>query len=306
MNNIVSSLRSAGNQFNSKAVGGGSSVLSAAKGAYLNAGEKTSKVSENNIDSFTERLANAFKNDNADVIRALDGLSESDKADIAARSYLQMQGRIISIRNKEEQDIKTFRGLEDEKYHYKDMLERSEENGGFITVQGDSDKKWLFADKKNGDIISSGDISKALDDVQSRIDSFLAPYGRNEDGSAISSQDNEGFTRDYIAYAAVFEEMTGLKTPDPGDSLLLNKLDRTEDDFVSKAQDNISKLNKLSDDLNSQWKKYKDTLKGEVGIGDLSEEARARLEAFEFIREKFASGTGVITVSTLGLLDAQA
>ncbi|MBQ9383502.1 MAG: hypothetical protein IJT87_04645 [Ruminiclostridium sp.] len=306
MNNIVTSLKSAGNQFNTKAVGGGSSVLSAAKGAYLNAGDDTSKVAENDIDSFTERLANAFKTDNADVIRALDGLSEADKADIAARSYLQMQGRIISARNKEEQDIKDFRELEEEKYRYKDMLEEAKENGGCAKVKGDKDKRWLFGDREEGSTVTSKEIEDALDDVQSRIDRFLAPYGRNEDGSAISDPDNEVVTRDYIAYAAVFEEMTGLKTPDPGDSLLLHKLDRDESNFVERAQDNINKLNKLSNDLNAQWKKYKDALKGKVGVGDLSEEARARLEAFEFIREKFASGTGTVTVSTLGLLDAQA
>ena len=303
---IIQSLEAARNHFNTAPVGGGTAKASAVNGAYLNAGEETSKVSGSDLDSFTERLANAFKTDNADIIRALDGLSETDKADIAARSYLQMQGRIISIRNKEEQDIKDFRELEDEKYNYKNMLEEAKESGGYIKVQKDSEKKWLFGDKEVGDTISVSEIEKALDDVQTRIDNFLAPYGRNEDGSAISSSGNEGVTRDYIAYAAVFEEMTGLKAPDPGDSLLLHKLDRTEDDFVSKAQDNISKLNKLSKDLNSQWKRYRETNEEIVGNADLSEEARARLEAFEFIREQFAAGNDSGSLNSLGLLNTQA
>lgn len=275
-------------------------------GSFLNVGDETTRVGKD-LESFTDRLAEAFKTDNADIIRALDGLSEQDKMEIAMRSYFQMQGRVMSIQSKEEADIKAFGALKDEKAYYSSLMEEAEKNGT-AKLSGDKRGSYAFADKAVGTELTKDDIGKALDDVQERIDKFLYPYGKNEDGTAISDPNNERITRDYIAYAAVFEEVTGLKADclDPGDSLLLHKLDRTEDNFIEKARENISDLKGMSKDLRDLMKRYKEEQSEEIGGGDLSEEARARMEAFDYVREQFIGGGNDIELKTLGILNTQA
>jgi hypothetical protein len=303
--NFKVDLAAAANQYNTPSRPMG--AKSKETGAFLNVGDDTSRVGKQDMGTFTERLAEAFKSDNAEIIRALDELSESDKMEIAMRSYLQMQGRIYSAKNKEESDIKKFSSLKEEKSYYTDMLEKAQENGT-AEIKDEKDARFAFSDKKAGEKVSTQDIEKALEDVQGRIDNFLYPYGRNEDGSAMSSRDNELMTRDYIAYASAFKEVTGLDADclDPGDSLYLNKLDRNEDNFIEKARANINALDTMSNSLRDLMKQYRDEQETEIGGGDLSEEARTRMEAFDYVREQFVYGDQKTELKTLGILDVKA
>ena len=303
--NVKVNLSTAANQFNTHTQP--TAAKSKQDGSFLNVGDETTKVGKQDMGTFTERLAEAFKTDNAEVIRALDELSDSDKMEIAMRSYLQMQGRVHSAKSKEESDIRQFSALKEEKAYYSDMLEEAKENGT-AEIKDDKDAKYMFSDRKAGEKLSTRDIEKALEDVQGRIDNFLYPYGRNEDGTAISTPENERMTRDYIAYASVFKEITGLdaKCLDPGDSLLLTKPDRNEDNFIEKARENIDSLNTMSKDLRDLMKKYRDEQEIEIGGGDLSEEARTRMEAFDYVREQFVYGNQSAELGTLGILNTQA
>ena len=303
--NLNVNLSPAANQFNTPTQPIG--ARSKQSGAFLNVGDETTRVGNEDMGTFTERLAEAFKNDNAEVIRALDGLSDSDKMEIVMRSYLQMQGRIQSVKSKEESDIKAFGALKEEKAYYTDMLEKSKESG-IAEIADDKDARFAFSDMKAGDKLSTRDIEKALDDVQERIDNFLYPYGKNEDGTGQSHRENERVTRDYIAYASVFQEITGLDADclHPGDKLFLNKTDRTEENFIEKAKENIDSLNGMSKDLRDLLKKYREEQDTEMGGGDLSEEARTRMEAFDYIREQFVYGNQVQEPKTLGILNVQA
>lgn len=303
--NLSVNLSPAANQFNTPTQPIG--ARSKQSGAFLNVGGETTRVGNEDMGTFTERLAEAFKNDNAEVIRALDGLSDSDKMEIVMRSYLQMQGRIQSVKSKEESDIKAFGALKEEKAYYTDMLEKSKESG-IAEIADDKDARFAFSDMKAGDKLSTRDIEKALDDVQERIDNFLYPYGKNEDGTGQSHRENERVTRDYIAYASVFQEITGLDADclHPGDKLFLNKTDRTEENFIEKARENIDSLNGMSKDLRDLLKKYREEQDTEMGGGDLSEEARTRMEAFDYIREQFVYGNQVQEPKTLGILNVQA
>lgn len=303
--NLKVNLSPAANQFNTPTQPIG--ARSKQSGAFLNVGDETTRVGNEDMGTFTERLAEAFKNDNAEVIRALDGLSDSDKMEIVMRSYLQMQGRIQSVKSKEESDIKAFGALKEEKAYYTDMLEKSKESG-IAEIADDKDARFAFSDMKAGDKLSTRDIEKALDDVQERIDNFLYPYGKNEDGTGQSHRENERVTRDYIAYASVFQEITGLDADclHPGDKLFLNKTDRTEENFIEKARENIDSLNGMSKDLRDLLKKYREEQDTEMGGGDLSEEARTRMEAFDYIREQFVYGNQVQEPKTLGILNVQA
>ena len=303
--NVKVNLNIAANQYNTPTQPMG--AKSKETGAFLNAGDETTKVGKQDMGTFTERLAEAFKTDNAEIIRALDELSDNDKMEIAMRSYLQMQGRIYSAKSKEESDIKKFGSLKEEKAYYADMLEEAKENGT-AEIKEEKDARFAFSDKKAGDTVSTRDIEKALEDVQGRIDSFLYPNGRNEDGTGMSNPENERVTRDYIAYASVFQEITGLDADclHPGDSLMLSKTDRNEDNFIEKARENIDGLNTMSKDLRDLLKKYKNEQEIEIGGGDLSEEARTRMEAFDYVREQFVYGDQKTELKTLGILDVKA
>ena len=124
----------------------------------------------------------------------------------------------------------------------------------------------------------------------------------------MSNPENERVTRDYIAYASVFQEITGLDANclHPGDSLMLSKTDRNEDNFIEKARENIDGLNTMSKDLRDLMKKYRDEQEIEIGGGNLSEEARTRMEAFDYVREQFVYGDQKTELKTLGILDVKA
>ncbi|MBP3858038.1 MAG: hypothetical protein IK990_20740, partial [Ruminiclostridium sp.] len=107
--NVKVNLSTAANQYNTPTQPIG--AKSKQDGSFLNVGDETTKVGKQDMGTFTERLAEAFKTDNAEVIRALDELSDSDKMEIAMRSYLQMQGRVHSAKSKEESDIRQFSAL---------------------------------------------------------------------------------------------------------------------------------------------------------------------------------------------------
>lgn len=125
--NVKVNLNTAANQYNTPTQPMG--AKSKETGAFLNAGDETSRVGKQDMGTFTERLAEAFKTDNAEIIRVLDELSDNDKMEIAMRSYLQMQGRIYSAKSEEESDIKKFGSMKEEKAYYADMLEEAKENG---------------------------------------------------------------------------------------------------------------------------------------------------------------------------------
>ena len=53
-------------------------------------------------------------------------------------------------------------------------------------------------------------------------------------------------------------------------------------------------------------KKYRDEQEIEIGGGDLSEEERTRMEAFDYVREQFVYGNQSAELHTLGILNTQA
>ena len=303
--NVKVNYSPAANQFNTPVKS--AAAKSKPDGSFLNVGDQTTRVGKQDMDTFTERLAEAFRTDNAEVIRALDELSASDKMEIAMRSYLQMQGRVLSAKSKEESDIKEFNALEGEKAYYKGLLEDAKSTG-LAKIGDDRYNHGVFSDLKPGDNVTSRDIEGALEDVQGRIDKFLYPKGKYEDGTAVPVFENERMTREYIGYAEAFREVTGYEADclDPGDSLLLHKPDRTEENFLAKAHENIDTLNTMSKELGELIKRYRDEQETEIGGGDLSEEARTRMEAFSYVLNQFTLGDQSAELKTLGILNTQA
>lgn len=236
---------------------------------YLNAGGETSEVhaATGGNDAFSKKLSDVFKRGNSDLIHELNDLSDRDKTEIAANAYFQMQGRVYQAIQREEDDIAKFTALSEEKSRLTDML------------------SWQEGDQAN-------ETEKKLADVQERIDKFLAPYGNDEKASAVSEALNGSAQKSFAAYSAVFEEITGIRHDalDAGDSLLLHKTDRTESNFLSKANETIDELKKQSDGLH-EVKKLFFGQEGEDGNSErLSDEAMVKMAVFEFFRERFAYG----------------
>ena len=248
---------------------------------YLNAGGETTEIAKTlgNNDAFSQKLADVFKRENSDLIQGLSELSDADKMEIAMNSYFQMQGRVVQAINREENDLKTFGSLEDEKARITSMLETAAAKGGGI-------------DTDDGGELTTEDISKQLDDVQSRIDAFLAPYGKDEEGNARSSAFNESVKKDFAAYASVFEGVTGLHSDalDAADDLTLHKTDRDESNYVRKAQESINSLKEQSKGLSSLKKDLLASFGEDPETERMSEEAMVKLAVFEFFREKFSYG----------------
>lgn len=268
---------------------------------YLNAGGETTEIAKTlgNNDAFSQKLADVFKRENSDLIQGLSELSDADKMEIAMNSYFQMQGRVYQAINREEADIKTFNSLADEKARVTSMLEQAQENGGGMETA-------------DGGELTTEDISKQLDDVQKRMDTFLAPYGRDDDGSTKSTAFNESVKKDFAAYASAFEGVTGMRSDalDASDNLNLHKTDRDESNFVQKAQASINELKKQSDGLTSLKKDFLASVGEDPASERMSEEAMVKLAVFEFFREKFSYGGTQEEleeqIKSMTLLDARA
>lgn len=248
---------------------------------YLNAGGETTEITKSigSSDAFSQKLSDVFRRENSDLIHGLSELSDEDKMEIAMNSYLQMQGRVHQAINREEADIRTFNSIADEKARISSMLETAKQNGGGINTP-------------DGGELTTEDIEKQLGDVQKKMDKFLAPYGRDEDGNARTTAFNESIKKDFAAYASVFSEVTGI-TGDALDAtaeLTLHKTDRDESNFVQKAQESIDALKEQSKGLSSMKKDLLASVGEDPEAERLSEEAMVKLAVFEFFREKFAYG----------------
>lgn len=299
--NVKVNLEPAANRFNTNPENIGAKK---SKTAFLNAGDSTSEIAVDNRDSFTQRLAESFKNDNSELIRGLDQLSDSEKAELVMNSYLQMQGRLMSAVKNEEDDIKAFTALKNEKDYYNGLLNEAKENGTAKIENG----KYGFADLADGTDVTERSIDKQLEDVQERIDKFIYPYGRDENGNAINGPGNDSALANYRKYADIFEEITGLTGDclNPGDELLRHKLDRDENNFLQKANESITTLKKFSNQLNNMKKEFFGESEIEIGGGKLSEEDRTRMEAFEFVRDNFINGGNSDGIEQIMYLDTKA
>ena len=249
---------------------------------YLNAGGNTSEVKSlptGNNDAFSKKLSDVFRRENSDLIRGLSELSDADRMEIAMNSYFQMQGRVSQAIRREESDIGTFNSISDEKAGITALLEQAEKNGGSI---GNPD----------GTETTTEELAERLDKVQQKMDAFLAPYGRDEDGNAKSSAFNDSVKKDFAAYASVFTGVTGMTSDalEATDALAIHKTDRDESNFIQKANESISSLKKQSEGLSSLKKDLLASAGEDPETERLSEEAMVKLAVFEFFREKFTYG----------------
>ena len=91
---------------------------------YLNAGGETSEIHAvgRGSDAFSKKLSDVFRRGNSNLIHELNDLSDSDKAEIAANAYFQMQGRVYQAMKREEDDIAKFSALTEEKSRLTNML----------------------------------------------------------------------------------------------------------------------------------------------------------------------------------------
>lgn len=245
---------------------------------FVTAGEETTEVfSTRPDDAFSHKLAQVSRRENRDIIRGLEGLSDASRTELALNAYYQMQGRVQQAIKREETDIGIFSALETQKSDILAMREKIQASGSITNSAGET--------------ISGADIEKRLEDVQSMIDKIVSPTSDSDGNSAVRAKINESAKQDFAAYAEIFGETTGLAGDalSVSDNLLIHKNDRTESDFITKAQDSIKALKAQSIGLRELRKDFmsENNIGGDTGGGRMSEEAMTKLAVFEFFRERF-------------------
>ena len=248
---------------------------------YLNAGGSTSEVRSTMLaqnDAFSQKLSDVFRREHSDLIHGLSELSDADRKEIAMNSYFQMQGRVVQAIRREENDIRTFNSISAEKAGISALLEKAEASGGI--------------DGADGSETTTEELKDRLAKVQEKMDAFLAPYGRNEDGSAKTNAFNDSVKKDFAAYASVFAGVTGLSSDalEASSALTVHKTDRDESNYLQKANESLNELKKQSDGLTSLKKDFLGSIGEDPESERMSEEAMVKLAVFEFFRETFAYG----------------
>ena len=248
---------------------------------YLNAGGSTSEVRSTMLaqnDAFSQKLSDVFRREHSDLIHGLSELSDADRKEIAMNSYFQMQGRVVQAIRREENDIRTFNSISAEKAGISALLEKAEASGGI--------------DGADGSETTTEELKDRLAKVQEKMDAFLAPYGRNEDGSAKTNAFNDSVKKDFAAYASVFAGVTGLSSDalEASSALTVHKTDRDESSYLQKANESLNELKKQSDGLTSLKKDFLGSIGEDPESERMSEEAMVKLAVFEFFRETFAYG----------------
>lgn len=249
---------------------------------YLNAGGSTSEVKSRMIaqnDAFSQKLSDVFRREHSDLIHGLSELSDEDRKEIAMNSYFQMQGRVVQAVRREENDIRTFSSIADEKAGITALLEKAKANGGGL-------------DNPDGSETTTEELEKKLENTQAKMDAFLAPYGRDEEGKTKTNALNESVRKDFAAYASVFAGVTGLSSDalEASEALTVHKTDRDESNFIQKANESIGALKKQSDGLTALKRDFLGSIGEDPETERMSEEAMVKLAVFEFFREKFAYG----------------
>lgn len=248
---------------------------------YLNAGGTTSEVKSTMPganDAFSQKLSDVFRREHSDLIHGLSELSDEDRMEIAMNSYFQMQGRVVQAMRREEADIRTFNAISDEKASVTALLEQAREKGGL--------------ENSDGSETTIEELEQRLGKVQEKMDAFMAPYGRDENGSAKSNALNDSVKKDFAAYASVFSEVTGMSSDalEATDALDMHKTDRDESNFIQKANESLSELKKQSEGLSGLKKDLLTAMGEEPESERMSEEAMVKLAVFEFFREQFSYG----------------
>ncbi len=244
---------------------------------FVTAGEETTEVFSTRPDNeFSHKLAQVVKRENRDLIRGVSGISGSDRTELALNAYYQMQGRVQQAIKREEEDIGIFSALETQKSDLLSMREKIQASGSITNDAGET--------------VSGSDIEKRLEDVQSMIDKIVSPLSDEEKNSAAAIKANAATKEDFAAYAEMFGEMSGItgEALTVSDNLLIHKTDRTESDFIQKAQNSINALKAQSSGLRDLRKDFMNEcdINGE-NSSRMSEEAVTKLAVFEFFRERF-------------------
>lgn len=266
---------------NIRGIGGSAAEMAVHKAKeqakYLNAGGSTSEVKSSMIgqnDAFSRKLSDVFRREHSDLIHGLSELSDEDRMEIAMNSYFQMQGRVVQAIRREEEDISTFGAISDEKAGITALLEKAREKGVGI-------------ENPDGSETTTEELEARLEEVQGKMDAFLAPYG-----SASTNALNESVKKDFAAYASVFAGVTGMSSDalEATSALDIHKTDRDESNYLQKANETIDELKKQSGGLSSLKKDLMAAMGEDPETERLSEEAMVKLAVFEFFREEFAYG----------------
>ncbi|MCM1054170.1 MAG: hypothetical protein NC394_01500 [Bacteroides sp.] len=204
--------------------------------------------------SFAER----FKANNAELIRKLEGMSEEEKAETAAASYLDMQKTVLHKIQSHENKIDYFNELKDEEAYYNGLL-NGDGKVRELYKRGDTVGGYAHLDLKIGETANKDELLGAVARIRERLDALVNPK-------------ESGFTdlsaKAYTASGVIFGIVTGISDDvlsADGDTDLLDRIEGiNEDNFVEKQRETINKLENRSQklkDVMTDYIKHNDSAK---------------------------------------------
>ena len=208
---------------------------------------KNNAAPHGRFDTFTKvdepEKKTQLSDENAELIKNLDRLSEEEKADKAFSSYLEMRKCLRLAADYKTRQIGTYGNLQEEKAYYTSLLKAD----GKIT--GDYGK-YAFADKHGGNYVSKSEVESALAEVQRRLDSMVNP----EKGVG-----NDIYDRIFQVTSNVFQAVTGINDD------VLNLADEslwklpdgiTHENFVDTVSESLKSVVNRTNQLQELMKDY--------------------------------------------------
>lgn len=246
-----------------------------------------------------KKLTDIAKEKNADSIRRLSEMSDSEKQEAAVSSYIEMQSTLLREMAGRKKNIETVGAIKEDIAYLSDVLAKNE---GKDVIDADACGEWFSSRYGTSGTYSRAKLEEALEMRKSALESFTAPKP--------TPYDNIGAVI-FTNAAARFETATGLTADcldlDGDDSLCTYREDLTADNFAEKMNETVDKLAKRSEALSDLMARYKETEQGAGLDSSLDITEKYKLSYLETVRMQFLQNGNVDDPErTIGRLNALA
>lgn len=229
----------------------------------------------------------------ADKTRKLSELPKTEKIKEAAKSYSSMQAALLWKITDEQNKIKCFNEYKEKVSYYSGLLKGNETDNAIVIT----DKRFELSEKfSDTDIIGRDVIEGYLNKAATSLKRMAEPVDLND--KRFHEFRNITLRSVFRNSAADFAAVTGMTADclntEGDDSLLWHANDRTVENYVQKAEENIERLKARSNGLYQLMQDYKKS----IGMDDFEDlfdmTDNYKMNALEEIRRQFLL-TGKLT-----------
>lgn len=228
-----------------------------------------------------------------ELIRNLSELPEAEKIKEAAKSYSSMQATLMWKITDEQNKIKYFNERKEKISYYTKLLEGDDINNVIVV---DEKRYELSEEYQDTNLIKREVIEGYLNDTTEALKRMVEPV--DESDTRFHKFRNVTLQSVFLNSAADFAAVTGMSADclniENDNSLLWHANDRTVENYVQKAEENIERLKVRSNGLYQLMQDYKKS----IGIDDFKDlidiTSNYKMNALEEIRQQFLL-TGKLT-----------